>query len=84
MFLGVSMKSIKNKLLTGIILINSMMLVGILIFTINFKEIYIKYTSLQLDKLSNEIKEMLNENLDENTSNKLLKLTESKGVNLDI
>lgn len=84
MFLGVSMKSIKNKLLTGIILINSMMLVGILIFTINFKDIYIKYTSLQLDKLSNEIKVILNENLDENTSNKLLKLTESKGVNLDI
>lgn len=43
MFLGVSMKSIKNKLLTGIILINSMMLVGILIFTINFKDIYKVY-----------------------------------------
>ncbi|MCU9813003.1 histidine kinase dimerization/phospho-acceptor domain-containing protein [Paraclostridium sp. AKS81] len=84
MFLGANMKSIKNKLLTGIILINSMMLVGILIFTISFKDIYIKYTSLQLDKFSNEIKVILNESLDENTSNKLLKLTESKVLNLDI
>lgn len=84
MFLGVNMKSIKNKLLTGIILINSVMLVGILIFTISFKDIYIKYTSLQLGKFSNEIKLILNESLGENTSNKLLKLTESKGLNLDI
>lgn len=84
MFLVTNMRSIKNKLLIGIILINSMMLIGILIFTFNFKDVYITYTSLQLDKLSNEINTILKENIDDTTFNELLKLSESKNVNLDI
>ncbi|CEQ18008.1 HAMP domain-containing sensor histidine kinase [Paraclostridium sordellii] len=78
------MKSIKYKLLTGIILINSIMLIGIGLFIFNFRDVYIKYTSKDLNEFGNEVKHYLNEGIGDDVDNQISRLSENKNINLDI
>ncbi len=74
------MKSIKNKLLTGIILINCTILIGIIAFKLNFEDFYIKQTSKDLNNLGSSIlslakeenKDKLINYIEENSDNNIL------------
>lgn len=55
------MKSIKNKLLTGIILINSLIIIGICFFKFGFEDFYIKNTAKDLNSFGKNIEELISE-----------------------
>lgn len=82
--LGCKMKSIKQKLLWGIILINSLLLVGIFIFTSNFEKFYINHSAKELNSFAKEVENYINGNMDTSTYEKILRLSEDKNINIDI
>ena len=76
--------SIKNKLLTGIILINSIILIGICIFRFGFEDFYIKQTSKELSKLGRSVGDLIGECTEDDLINHISKYRESKNVSIDI
>lgn len=78
------MKSIKNKLLAGILLINSILLIGIFIFKFGFEDFYIKHTSKLLNEFGNEIKVLASESNEEQLNDYINKYGESKNISIDI
>ncbi len=78
------MKSIKNKLLLAIILINSLILIGIGYFTVNFESFYIKYTSKQLNSFAQEIDMFLGTSSEKDFEEYIVNLSEDKNISVDI
>ena len=78
------MKSIKNKLLKSIILINSIMLIGICIFKFGFEGFYIKYTSKDLNEVSKTIEALLIEDNKEKLEHYLYKCGGNENISIDI
>ena len=78
------MRSIKNKLLTGIILINSIILIGICIFRFGFEDFYIKQTSKELSKFGRSVGDLIGEGPEDDLINYISKYGESKNVSIDI
>lgn len=78
------MRSIKNKLLTGIILINSIILIGICIFRFGFEDFYIKQTSKELSKFGKSVGDLIGEGTEDDLINYISKYGESENVSIDI
>jgi len=79
-----NLRSIKNKLLTGIILINSIILIGICIFRFGFEDFYIKQTSKELSKFGRSVGDLISEGTEDDLINHISKYGESENVNIDI
>lgn len=60
------------------------MLIGIGLFIFNFRDVYIKYTSKDLNEFGNEVKHYLNEGIGDDVDNQISRLSENKNINLDI
>lgn len=78
------MKSIKNKLLKNIILINSIILIGICIFKFGFEGFYIKYKSKELNEISKNIENLLIEEDESKLNDYLHKCGENENIGIDI
>lgn len=78
------MRSIKNKLLTGIILINSIILIGICIFRFGFEDFYIKQTSKELSKFGKSVGDLIGEGTEDDLINSISKYRESENISIDI
>lgn len=78
------MRSIKNKLLTGIILINSMILVGILVFRFGFENFYIKHTSKELSEFGEKISNTLIQTGASELDKYIPTYSESENISVDV
>ncbi|MGL6104518.1 sensor histidine kinase [Romboutsia sp.] len=78
------MKSIKNKMLLGILLINSIILIGIGIFRITFEDFYIKHTGEDLNEFGAEVLNLININDEEGLSEHVSRVGESENITVDI
>ncbi len=76
--------SIRNRLLGAIMLINSLILIGIIFFAMNFENFYIRHTAKDLHKVSNEISTYLKEGLNDKNSEKILEIARKENINLDL
>lgn len=61
-----------------------MMLIGIGLFVFNFKDVYINYMSGELNNFGEEVKNYLNDGIDESTYEQISNLSEEKNINLEI
>lgn len=76
------MKSIKNKMLLGILLINSLILIGIGIFRFTFEDFYMKNTGKDLNKFGIEI--LKNIDNEEELNKYIYQYGDSKNISVDI
>lgn len=61
-----------------------MIIIGIGLFVFNFKDVYIKYMSEELNSFGEEVKAYLSDGINENTYDKISTLSKQKNINLEI
>lgn len=78
------MKSIKTKLVLGILLINSLMLVGIIVFKFSFEDFYIKNVSKDLNTYGESVIELINSNKTEELYDYIEEYSLNENISIDI
>lgn len=82
--MGSKIKSIRGKLLTGILLINSLIIIGIIIFATCFEIFYIKNIGRELNYFGEYIDKKVKDGIDESLENNILNQSKEKGFTVDI
>ncbi|MGG5462129.1 histidine kinase dimerization/phospho-acceptor domain-containing protein [Clostridium sp. B9] len=77
-------KSIRGKLLKGILMINSLIIIGIIIFSLNFENFYIRNIGEELNSFGVLVKNKVAYGLDESLEDEILKSSRDKGVIVEI
>lgn len=78
------MKSIRNKLLTGIILINSLIIIGICFFKFGFEDFYINRTSKELNDFGKKVESLLIKEDSEELADYIYKHCDTGNMSVDI
>lgn len=78
------MRSIKNKLLIGIILINSLIIIGICFFKFGFEDFYIKNTAKALNDFGQNVEELIIKENSNELASYIYKYCDSGSNSIDI